>query len=171
MGHPYIHVKIINIWNVNFDHTFTKKESDDGNIQSTQGRVTNIQLFVINITQWNALLQIIEWNRPHGRKKNLDTRIIIKQALKRRSSDSSVSIVMSYGLDGLRSSPGRGKIFLFSSVEQSMGPTQHPIQWTLGAPSLGLKRQRSEADNSVLRWRMMELYLHSPIFFHGTVFN
>jgi len=32
--------------------------------------------------------------------------------------------------------------------EPALGPTQPPIQWVPGVPSLGIKRQWREADNS-----------------------
>jgi hypothetical protein len=40
--------------------------------------------------------------------------------------------VMGYELDGWGSIPGRGKIFLCSTVSKpAQGPTQPPIQWVL----------------------------------------
>jgi hypothetical protein len=51
---------------------------------------------------------------------------------------------------GWSSSLGRGKIFLFSTSSRPvLGPTQPPIQWVLGALSLGVKRLGCEADHSV----------------------
>jgi hypothetical protein len=55
----------------------------------------------------------------------------------------------------------------------ALGPTQHPIQWVPRAPSLGVKRPGRQADHlppssaEVKEW--VELYLHSPIRFHGVV--
>jgi hypothetical protein len=46
---------------------------------------------------------------------------------------------------GRSSSPGR--VFSTSS-RLALGPTQPPIQWVLGAPSPGVKRQAREADHS-----------------------
>jgi hypothetical protein len=42
--------------------------------------------------------------------------------------------------------PGRSKRF-FSSP-QCLGPTQHALQWVLGALTQGVKWQRREADHS-----------------------
>jgi hypothetical protein len=40
-------------------------------------------------------------------------------------------------------------IFLFTTASRTaLGPTQPPIQWVLGALSLGVKRPGREADNS-----------------------
>jgi hypothetical protein len=40
-------------------------------------------------------------------------------------------------------------IFLFTTAsETALGPTQLPIQWVLGALSLGVKRPAREADHS-----------------------
>jgi hypothetical protein len=47
------------------------------------------------------------------------------------------------------SSSQHGKIFLFSTVSRlALGPTQPPIQWVLGAISLGVKWPEHEADHS-----------------------
>jgi hypothetical protein len=43
----------------------------------------------------------------------------------------------------------QGKIFLFSTVSRpTLGPTHPPIQWVLGALSLGVKQQGLEAEHS-----------------------
>jgi hypothetical protein len=43
------------------------------------------------------------------------------------------------------------EISLYSAVfRQALGPTQHPIQWVLGALSLGLKRPGPEADHTFI---------------------
>jgi hypothetical protein len=50
---------------------------------------------------------------------------------------------------GRSSSPGRVKIFLFSTASRPvLGPTQPPIQWVPGAVPPGVKRQGREADRS-----------------------
>jgi hypothetical protein len=65
------------------------------------------------------------------------------------SRDSSVDIAMGYGLDVRVSIPGRGMIFLFSTMSRLvLGPTQHPTQWVPGAPSPSVKREGREADQS-----------------------
>jgi len=58
-------------------------------------------------------------------------------------------------------------IFLFTTASTTaIGPTQLPIHWVPGAPSLGVKRMGGEAGHSppssaqVEEW--VELYLHSP---------
>jgi hypothetical protein len=68
------------------------------------------------------------------------------------SRDSAIGIATGYGLndEGYRSSnPSRVKNFLFSTSSRlTLGPTQPPIQWVLGALSPGVKRQGREADHS-----------------------
>jgi hypothetical protein len=48
----------------------------------------------------------------------------------------------------------------------ALGPTQPPIQWVRGAPSLGVKRPGREADHSLPSSsevkECVELYHHSP---------
>jgi hypothetical protein len=58
-----------------------------------------------------------------------------------KSPGSSISIVSNYGLDDWGFNPQQGqRIFLFASVSRlALRPTQPPIQWVLGVPSLGVK--------------------------------
>jgi hypothetical protein len=67
---------------------------------------------------------------------------------------------------------GQG-IFLFTTASRTaLGPTQPPIQWVSGALSLGVKRPGCEADHLHLVPRPKnEVYLHSPIRFHGMVLS
>jgi hypothetical protein len=70
-----------------------------------------------------------------------------------------------------RSYAGLG-IFLFTTVSrQALGPTHPPIQWVLGALSMGVKRPGREANNSSPSSaevkECVELYLHSPYVFMG----
>jgi hypothetical protein len=52
------------------------------------------------------------------------------------------------GVLGFDSRRGLG-IFLFTTASRTaLGPTQPPIQWVLGALSLGVKRSGREADHS-----------------------
>jgi hypothetical protein len=45
--------------------------------------------------------------------------------------------------------PAKARDYLHYTVSRpALGPTQHPIQWILGALSLGVKRQGHEADHS-----------------------
>jgi hypothetical protein len=67
-------------------------------------------------------------------------------------------------------------MILFTTVSRTaLRPTQPPIQWVPGAPSLGIKRPGSEADHSPPSSaevkECVELYLHSPIRLHGVVLN
>jgi hypothetical protein len=68
-----------------------------------------------------------------------------------KSRDSSVGIALDYELDGVlefNSRRGLG-IFLFTTASRmALGPTQPPIQWVLGAISLGVKQPVREADHS-----------------------
>jgi hypothetical protein len=71
---------------------------------------------------------------------------------------------MGYGLVGRRVGvriPDRACDFLFSVTSRlALRPAHPPIQWALGVPSTGIKRQEHEADHSPLlsRSRMVELY-------------
>jgi hypothetical protein len=94
------------------------------------------------------------------------------------SQDSVVGIATGYGLDdrGWSSSPSRGKNFLFSTASRpDLGPTQPPIQWVLGALSLGVKRQGHEADHSPptsAKVKKMWIYTnHSLMCLHSVVLN
>jgi hypothetical protein len=65
-----------------------------------------------------------------------------------RSWDSSVGILMGYGLDGPGSSPGRVKNFLFSVLYRPvLGLTEPAVQWVPGALSRRVKRQGREGDH------------------------
>jgi hypothetical protein len=68
----------------------------------------------------------------------------------------------------------RQESFLYFTVSRpALGPTQPPIQRIPGVLSPGIKQLGREVDHSppVLRSRMVELYLHSPICLLGLVFN
>jgi hypothetical protein len=59
------------------------------------------------------------------------------------------------------------EIILFTTASRTtLGPTQSPIQWVLGALSLGVKRPGCEAGHSPPSSadvkELVELYLHSP---------
>jgi hypothetical protein len=64
--------------------------------------------------------------------------------------------------------PERGHNFFATASRQTLGPAQPPIQWVLGALSLGVKQPGCEADHSLLssaKVKSVELYLHSPYIF------
>jgi hypothetical protein len=88
--------------------------------------------------------------------------------------DNSVGIATGYGLDCSGSIPGKGKIVLFSVASTpALGPTQ-PIQWVLGAPFSGIKRQGVKLTtylHLVRRSEMVELYLHYHIRLHRVMLN
>jgi hypothetical protein len=68
----------------------------------------------------------------------------------RISRDCAVDIATAYGLDdgGVRVRfPIRSRLYSMSS-RPALGPTQRPIQWVPGAPSLGVKRLGRNADHS-----------------------
>jgi hypothetical protein len=60
------------------------------------------------------------------------------------------SIALRYGLDerGLESQKGLGILLFTTASRPAVGPNQPPIQWVLGALSLGIKRDGSETDHS-----------------------
>jgi hypothetical protein len=70
------------------------------------------------------------------------------------SRDSSVGIALGYGMDYRGSRvrfPGGGGLGIFhftTASRTALGLTQPPIQWVLGALSLGVKRPGREADHS-----------------------
>jgi hypothetical protein len=91
-----------------------------------------------------------------------------------RSRDSSVCIATGYWLDGRCSDSGREKFFTSPCCPNCLwGPPNLMFNGYLGLFFWGLKRQRGEADHSHLgpRSRMVELYLHSAICFHGIQLN
>jgi hypothetical protein len=70
------------------------------------------------------------------------------------------------GVLGFDSWQGLG-IFIFTTTSRmALGPAQPPIQWILGALSLGVKWPGHEADHSPPSSaevkECVELYLHSP---------
>jgi hypothetical protein len=72
-------------------------------------------------------------------------------------------------------SPGGGKNVHFSmSSRLALGPTQPPIQWLSGAPSLGVKWQGHEVDHSPPTSDVAKktcVYTSTPLHHHGVVLN
>jgi hypothetical protein len=95
------------------------------------------------------------------------------------SRDSVVGIAIGYGLDdggvGVRVPVGWRIFFISTSSRPALGPTQPPIQWVPRDPSPGVNRPRREADHSppdsAEVKEIVDLYIHSSIRPHGTVFN
>jgi hypothetical protein len=60
-------------------------------------------------------------------------------------------MALGYWLDdrGFESRQGLGILLCTTVSRPALGPTQHLIQWVLGAISLGVKRPGSEADHSL----------------------
>jgi hypothetical protein len=91
----------------------------------------------------------------------------------RDSSVGTVTRLWDYRGVGVRFPAGQ-EIFLSSVTSRSAaGATHSPIQWGVGDCFPGVKQQGSEADHLhlVLRLRMVEIYLHSPIPLHVMVLN
>jgi hypothetical protein len=62
----------------------------------------------------------------------------------------SSGTALGYGLDDRGSSPGRDREFFpHHRVRQVLRPTQPPIQWVPGSPSLEKKQPGLEADHSL----------------------
>jgi hypothetical protein len=87
-----------------------------------------------------------------------------------QSCDSSVSIALGYRLDNqgsrVRFLAGAGNFLFTIASRMALWPTQPPVQWVPGPPSLGIKQPRHVADHSppssakAKEW--VELYIHSP---------
>jgi hypothetical protein len=95
----------------------------------------------------------------------------IQNGLKQEGASSSLifNFPLEYSIRrvlGFDSRRGLG-IFLFTTASRTArGPTKPPIQWILGALSLGVKLPGREADHSPPSSaevkECVELYLHSP---------
>jgi hypothetical protein len=73
---------------------------------------------------------------------------------------------MGYRLEGPGLIPGRGKFFVFSAASRPvLGASQSHTEWVPGDISLGVKRQKHEADHSPPcseKVRNSKLYLQKP---------
>jgi hypothetical protein len=80
-----------------------------------------------------------------------------------------------YGLGGRGLIAAGARFFSFFLASRAvLGPTQPPIQWVprvLSPWESGQGMKLTTHLHLVLRSRMMELYLHSPICVHGMVLN
>jgi hypothetical protein len=87
-----------------------------------------------------------------------------------KDRDSSVGKALGYGLDDrgsrVRFLAGAGNVLFSTASRTALGPTKPPIQWVLGALSVGVKRPGREAfyspPSSAEVKESVELYLHSP---------
>jgi hypothetical protein len=105
-----------------------------------------------------------------------DGRGILLQNIINLEGAICVGIATVYGLDGWVRFPGGESFFIFSTASiPALGPTQVPIQWVSRAvPPPEVTRLEHEADHSshlLQGLRMMQLYVHSPMCFHGVVLN
>jgi hypothetical protein len=77
--------------------------------------------------------------------------MVIISIMTARSRDSSVGIVLGYGLEIWVlefDSWWELEIFLFTTTSAALGPTQPPTEWVPQALSLGVKWPGREADRS-----------------------
>jgi hypothetical protein len=87
-----------------------------------------------------------------------------------QSRDSSVGLATCYGLGGRGSVPGGGNILLYTTTSRSaLVLAQSPIQW---APEMKWSgREGDHSPPSSAEVKNSELYLLSPVHFHGIVLN
>jgi hypothetical protein len=102
------------------------------------------------------ILDIAQISQVSGR----DWRAVIAQSVQRWATGWTIGVLRFDSRRGLG-------IFLFTTAYRTdLGPTQPPIQWVLGALSLGIKQPGREADHSPPSnaevKECVELYLHSP---------
>jgi hypothetical protein len=76
----------------------------------------------------------------------------MKEQIKKRDRNkntTNTTKIMGYGLDDWDLNPGRGRIFLLSTISRSgLRPTQLAIQWVQVEISPGFKRLGHETDHS-----------------------
>jgi hypothetical protein len=104
---------------------------------------------------------------------------ILPFVIKIKSRDSSVGIALGYGLDdrgfGVRFLAGAGNFSLNHPAQSGSG--DHPASYPIGTRGsfLDVKRPGRETDHSppssAEAKECVELYLHSPICYHGVVLN
>jgi hypothetical protein len=92
----------------------------------------------------------------------------------RKKSCYSSAVLLRAGWLGFNSRQGQ-EIFFYSTASRlAQDPTQLLIQWVPGLFPRGWSRQGVKLTTHlhlVLRSRMVELYLQSPIHLHGVVLN
>jgi hypothetical protein len=92
-----------------------------------------------------------------------------------RSRDRSFGIATGYGLEGGGLIPGWWQILLYTTTSRpALVLTQPPVQSIPGAVFQEVKWPGREADNpppSSAEIKNGELFLHSPIRFHGVAIN
>jgi hypothetical protein len=80
-------------------------------------------------------------------------------------SGIAVSITTGWMVHNSGFDSGRSKIFLFTASRPALRPTQPPMQWLLGALSLGIKQQGWEVDHapqSITEVKIAELQYSLP---------
>jgi hypothetical protein len=105
-----------------------------------------------------------------GLRRNEDSLKKEQATLKSQESrDSSVGIATGYGLDdrmiGVDSRRELGIFLLVIASRPALGPTQPPIQWVLGALSLGVKwpgRESVHSPPSSTEVKNMRSYTFTP---------
>jgi hypothetical protein len=98
--------------------------------------------------------------------RKLDTSYCLK-----KSRDSSVGTALVYGLDDrgsrVRFPVGAGNFSFATASRTALEPTQTPIRWVKWP---GREDDHSSSSSAEIK-ELVELYLHSPIRFHGVVLS
>jgi hypothetical protein len=94
------------------------------------------------------------------------------QPLKEKEVSVGIGTAPSYGLD-MAVFPARVREIFSSPQRPDWGPTQPPIKWVTGGSfsGNGCGMKLTTHLHLVPRSRMVELYLHFTMCFHGIVLN